>query len=57
LSKAPALPHIVTLQGSLVVGTGGRMLGAIGVADAPGRDKSEECAKPDLDAIRDRLDF
>jgi uncharacterized protein GlcG (DUF336 family) len=52
-----ALPHIVTLQGGLVIEAGGNMLGAIGVAGAPGGDKDEECAKAGLDAIRDRLDF
>jgi uncharacterized protein GlcG (DUF336 family) len=52
-----ALPHIVTLQGGLVIEAGGNLLGAVGVAGAPGGDKDEECAKAGLDAIRDRLDF
>ena len=51
-----ALPHIVTLQGGLVIEAGGNLLGAIGVAGAPGGDKDEECAKAGLEAIRDRLD-
>ena len=52
-----ALPHVVTLAGGLVVESGGSLLGAIGVAGAPGGDKDEACAKAGLDAIRDRLDF
>jgi uncharacterized protein GlcG (DUF336 family) len=52
-----ALPHIVTLAGGLVIESGGNLLGAVGVAGAPGGDKDEECAKAGLDAIRDKLDF
>jgi uncharacterized protein GlcG (DUF336 family) len=52
-----ALPHVITLQGGLIVETGGTLLGAVGVAGAPGGDKDEECAKAGLDAIRDKLDF
>ena len=37
--------------------SGGSLLGAIGVAGAPGGDKDEECAKAGLNAIRDKLDF
>lgn len=51
------LPHIVTLAGGLVIESGGNLLGAVGVAGAPGGDKDEECAKAGLDAIRDKLDF
>jgi uncharacterized protein GlcG (DUF336 family) len=52
-----ALPHIVTLQGGLIIEAGGALLGAVGVSGAPGGDKDEECAKTGLDAIRDKLDF
>ena len=52
-----ALPHVVTLQGGIVIEAGGTLLGAVGVAGAPGGDKDEECAKAGLDAIRDRLEF
>jgi uncharacterized protein GlcG (DUF336 family) len=52
-----ALPHVVTLAGGLVIEAGGNLLGAVGVAGAPGGDKDEACAKAGLDAIRDRLDF
>jgi uncharacterized protein GlcG (DUF336 family) len=51
------LPHIVTLQGGLVIEAGGALLGAVGVSGAPGGDKDEACAKAGLDSIRDRLDF
>lgn len=52
-----ALPHIVTLAGGLVIEAGGSLLGAVGVAGAPGGDEDEKCAKAGLDAIRDKLDF
>jgi len=52
-----ALPHIVTLQGGLIVEAGGTLLGAVGVSGAPGGDKDEECAKAGLEVIRDKLDF
>jgi uncharacterized protein GlcG (DUF336 family) len=51
------LPHVLALGGGLVIESGGSLLGAIGVAGAPGGDKDEECAKAGLDAIRDKLDF
>ncbi len=51
------LPHIVTLAGGVVIEAGGALLGAVGVAGAPGGDKDEECAKAGLDAIRDKIEF
>jgi uncharacterized protein GlcG (DUF336 family) len=58
LSQALAkLPHVVTLAGGLVIEAGGTILGAVGVAGAPGGDKDEECADAGLAAIRDKLDF
>ena len=51
------LPHVLAMGGGLVVESSGSLLGAIGVAGAPGGDKDEECAKAGLDAIRDKLDF
>jgi uncharacterized protein GlcG (DUF336 family) len=51
------LPHVVTLAGGLVIEAAGTLLGAVGVAGAPGGDKDEECAKAGLAAIRDKLDF
>jgi uncharacterized protein GlcG (DUF336 family) len=52
-----SLPHVVALGGGMVIESGGSLLGAIGVAGAPGGDKDEECAKAGLGAIRDKLDF
>ena len=51
------LPHVLPLAGGLVIEAGGTVLGAVGVAGAPGGDKDEACAKAGLDAIRDKLDF
>jgi uncharacterized protein GlcG (DUF336 family) len=51
------MPHIAPLAGGIVVEAGGSVLGAVGVAGAPGGDKDEECAKAGLAAIRDQLDF
>jgi uncharacterized protein GlcG (DUF336 family) len=52
-----SLPHILPLAGGLVIEAGGTVLGAVGVAGAPGGDKDEACAKAGLDSIRDKLDF
>lgn len=52
-----SLPNVVMLAGGLLVEGGGSMLGAVGVAGAPGGDKDEACAKAGLDAVRDKLDF
>jgi uncharacterized protein GlcG (DUF336 family) len=51
------LPHVLAMGGGMVIEASGSLLGAIGVAGAPGGDKDEECAKAGLDAIRDKLDF
>ena len=51
------LPHVLPLAGGLVIEAGGTVLGAVGVAGAPGGDKDEACAKAGLDLIRDKLDF
>ena len=51
------LAHVVALAGGLVIESGGTLVGAVGVAGAPGGDKDEACAKAGLDAIRDKLDF
>ena len=52
-----AMPRIVTLGGGIIIEAGGSLLGAAGVAGAPGGDKDEECARAGLDAIRDTLEF
>jgi uncharacterized protein GlcG (DUF336 family) len=51
------LPHVLMLAGGIVVEGGGTLLGAVGVAGAPGGDKDETCARAGLESVRDRLDF
>ena len=51
------LAHVVALAGGLVIESGGTLVGAVGVAGAPGGDRKEACAKAGLDAIREKLDF
>lgn len=52
-----AAPRVVTLAGGMIIEAGGSLLGAVGVAGAPGGDKDDECAKAGIDAIRDKLEF
>jgi uncharacterized protein GlcG (DUF336 family) len=49
------LPHILLLQGGLVIRASGEAIAAIGVGGAPGGNLDEGCAKAGLDAISDRL--
>jgi uncharacterized protein GlcG (DUF336 family) len=49
------LPHILLLQGGLVIRGGGEAIAAIGVGGAPGGNLDEGCAKAGVDAISDRL--
>jgi uncharacterized protein GlcG (DUF336 family) len=49
------LPHILLLQGGLVIRAGGEAIAAIGVGGAPGGNLDEACAKAGVDAISDRL--
>jgi uncharacterized protein GlcG (DUF336 family) len=51
------VPRVVTMAGGLVIEAGGSLLGAVGVAGAPGGDKDEDCARAGLEAIRDKLEF
>jgi uncharacterized protein GlcG (DUF336 family) len=51
------LPHVRFLAGGVMIESGGALVGAVGVAGAPGGDKDEACAKAGVDAIRDKLDF
>jgi uncharacterized protein GlcG (DUF336 family) len=58
LSSAIAtLPKVRMMRGGLVIEAGGSMLGAVGVAGAPGGEKDEACAKAGLGAVQDKLDF
>ena len=50
-------PHILFLAGGVVIQSGGSLVGAVGVAGAPGGDKDEACAKAGLVAVQDRLEF
>jgi uncharacterized protein GlcG (DUF336 family) len=49
------LPHILLLQGGLVIRGGGEAIAAIGVGGAPGGNLDEGCAKAGVDAISDKL--
>jgi len=49
------LPHILLLQGALVIRAGGEPIAAIGVGGAPGGNLDEGCAKAGVDAISERL--
>ena len=49
------LPHILLLQGGLVIRVDGEPIAAIGVGGAPGGNLDEGCAKAGIDAIGDRL--
>ncbi len=49
------LPHVLLLQGALVIRVDGEAIAAIGVGGAPGGNLDEGCAKAGVDAIRDRL--
>jgi uncharacterized protein GlcG (DUF336 family) len=51
------LPGVTPLAGGLVIEAGGSLLGAVGVAGAPGGDKDEVCANAGLAAVQDKLDF
>jgi uncharacterized protein GlcG (DUF336 family) len=51
------LPKVTMVAGGILIEAGGSMLGAVGVAGAPGGDRDEACAKAGLAAVRDKLDF
>ena len=51
------LPGILFLGGGVVIQAGGFMMGAIGVAGAPGGEQDEKCANAGVDAIQETLDF
>ena len=52
-----ALPGVTPLAGGVVIEAGGSLLGAVGVAGAPGGDKDEACAKAGVVAVQDKLEF
>jgi hypothetical protein len=51
------LPGVTPLARGVVIEAGGSLLGAVGVAGAPGGDKDEVCAKAGLAAVQDKLEF
>jgi uncharacterized protein GlcG (DUF336 family) len=51
------LPGVTPLAGGVVIAAAGSLLGAVGVAGAPGGDKDEACAKSGLAAVQDKLEF
>ena len=51
------LPGVTPLAGGVIIEAGGSLLGAVGIAGAPGGDKDEACAKAGLAAVQDKLDF
>ena len=52
-----ALPGVAIIAGGVTVEAGGSLLGAVGVSGAPGGDADEVCAKADIEAIREKLEF
>ena len=48
-------PHMLLLQGAVVIKIGEETIGALGVSGAPGGDKDEACARAALDGAADRL--
>ncbi len=51
------VPGVTPLAGGVVIAASGSLLGAVGVAGAPGGDKDEGCAKSGLAAVQDKLEF
>ena len=49
------LPHLILLGGGIVIKVGDELVGAIGVAGAPGANLDEACARAGLEKIRDQL--
>jgi uncharacterized protein GlcG (DUF336 family) len=54
-------PGVLLIGGGLPISAGGRVVGAIGVSGAPGRerpgDQDEECARSGIAAIAEALEF
>jgi len=51
------LPRAVILGGGMMIDAAGSLVGAVGVAGAPGGDADDTCAKAGIAAVRDKLDF
>jgi uncharacterized protein GlcG (DUF336 family) len=48
---------VLLLGGGLPITSGGSLLGAIGVAGAPGSEKDEACAAAGIKSVQERLEF
>jgi uncharacterized protein GlcG (DUF336 family) len=48
---------VTPLAGGIVIEADGSLLGAVGVAGAPGGDKDEACASAGLATVQDKLAF
>ena len=48
-------PHMLLLQGAIVIKVGEETIGALGVSGAPGGDKDEACARVALAGAADQL--
>jgi uncharacterized protein GlcG (DUF336 family) len=51
------LPGVILLGGGLPIEASGSLLGAVGVAGAPGGEIDEQCAQAGIDAIIEALEF
>jgi uncharacterized protein GlcG (DUF336 family) len=51
------LPGILVLGGGVIIQAEGSMVGAVGVAGAPGGEMDEKCANAGIEAIQEALDF
>lgn len=51
------LPGMLILGGGVTIQAGGYMVGAVGVAGAPGGELDEKCANAGIDSIQEALDF
>ena len=51
------LPGILVLAGGVIIQAEGSMVGAVGVAGAPGGEMDEKCANAGVEAIQETLDF
>ncbi len=51
------LPGILVLGGGVIMQAEGSMVGAVGVAGAPGGEMDEKCALAGVDAIQEQLEF
>ena len=54
-SSSSKVPHMLLLQGAIVIKIGEETVGALGVSGAPGGEKDEACARAALDKISGQL--